>query len=283
MGHRTANQLLGYSDTARLLIVNADDFGMCHANNAATVAAFREGILTSTTLMAPCPWAPHAIALLRENPDLPFGVHLTIVSEREAMRWGPRASRDRVRSLIDDEGYFFRNSQANALLAQAQIDEVEIEYRAQIEAVLATGLKPTHFDWHCLYDGGRDDIFELTRSLAQEYGVAMRVHDQQKAAALIAEGLPAVDQGVLDSYSLDVEGKTERMLQLLRDLPVGLSEWAVHPSFGNAEAQAMEPDAWQVRKTDFDFLVSQQARRIIEEQGIILLDYTSLRGNGPLG
>ena len=66
----------------RLLIINADDFGMCHANNAATVRTLTEGLVSSTSLMAPCPWAPHAIQLLREHPEIPFGVHLTIVSEQ---------------------------------------------------------------------------------------------------------------------------------------------------------------------------------------------------------
>jgi hypothetical protein len=51
----------------------------------------------------------------------------------------------------------------------------------------------------------------------------------------------------------------------------------VHPSLGDAEAQAMEPESWQVRKTDFDFVVSQEAREIIESEGIVLLDYRPLQ------
>jgi predicted glycoside hydrolase/deacetylase ChbG (UPF0249 family) len=276
VSQQKTNALLGYPDDARLLIVNADDFGMCHSNNAATIRAFREGILTSATLMVSCSWAPEAMALLWANPDLPFGVHLTIVSEHDAMRWGPRASRDRVQSLIDDEGYFFRNSQAAALMAQAKLAEVETEYRAQIDTVFGAGLQPTHLDWHCLYDGGRPDIFELTVALAREYGLAMRVHDQSRADALAQGGLPVVDRGVLDSYSLDVEDKVEHYIQLLRDLPSGLSEWAVHPRLGDAEAQAMEPDAWQVRKTDFAFLISREAREVLADEGIILLGYREL-------
>src|SRR5436309_2367156 len=93
------NQLLGYPATARLLIVNADDFGMCHANNAATLQALGSGIATSTTLMAPCPWAPEAIEMLRAHPELPFGVHLTLISEHDNYRWGPLAPWDRVSSL----------------------------------------------------------------------------------------------------------------------------------------------------------------------------------------
>src|SRR4051794_2894078 len=106
-GH-AVNRLLGYPDDARLLIINADDFGMCHAINAATLRALREGIASSTTLMAPCPWAPHALRLLTEHPEIPFGVHLTIISEHSACRWGPLASKVTAPSLLDEAGCFHR-------------------------------------------------------------------------------------------------------------------------------------------------------------------------------
>ncbi len=61
-GH--TNRLLGYPDEARLLIVNADDFGRSQASNAATLRALAEGIVSSITLMVPCPWALHAMRLL---------------------------------------------------------------------------------------------------------------------------------------------------------------------------------------------------------------------------
>lgn len=61
---RQANGLLGYPADARLLIVNADDFGMCHAINEAILQTLKAGIVSSTTLMVPCPWAPHAMQLL---------------------------------------------------------------------------------------------------------------------------------------------------------------------------------------------------------------------------
>ena len=75
------NRLLGHPDDARLLIINADDFGMCHAINSAIFRSLKEGIVTSTTLMVPCPWALHAMHLLKENPDMAFGVHLTAISD----------------------------------------------------------------------------------------------------------------------------------------------------------------------------------------------------------
>jgi predicted glycoside hydrolase/deacetylase ChbG (UPF0249 family) len=274
----STNQLLGYPDEARLLIVNADDFGMCHAVNEAVMQGMLDGIIRSTTLMTPCPWAPHALRLLREHPELPFGVHLTLVCDNnDNYRWGPLASRDTVSSLVDETGAFYSYDRIPELLAGARIDEVEREFRAQIELVLTAGLKPTHIDWHCLADGRREDIYELTVTLAREHGLALRVHDRSHAERCHRVGLPANDHGVLDSYHLATSGKADRYAQLLRELPAGLSEWAVHPSTGDAEAQAIEPDGWQIRRADLDFVLSTEARQLIEDEGITLLDYRALQ------
>ncbi len=273
----STNQLLGYPDDARLLIVNADDFGMCHAVNAAILQAWRDGIVASTSLMAPCPWAPHAVQLLREHPALPFAAHLTLVRDFESYRWGPVAARHEVPSLVDETGDFYIFDRRAALLDQARIEEVEIEFRAQIDTVLSAGLRPDHLDWHSLADGGREDIFELTVALAREHGLAMRVHDRDHADACRSRGLPVPDHDVLDSYHLDPDEKPARFAELLRRLPPGLTEWALHPSLGNDEARALEPETWRVRRADLDFALSPHGRAIIEEEGIVLLDYRTLQ------
>jgi len=273
----TTNALLGYPDDARLLILNADDFGMCHAVNVATVEAFGSGVLTSTTLMTPCPWAPHAMRLLAEHPEIAFGVHLTLVSDFAIYRWGPVASKSAVPSLIDAAGFFYLYDQIPELLARATIAEVETEFRAQIQTVLDAGLAPTHLDWHCLADGRRPDIFDLTLRLAQEYGLALRVHDRANAARVHALGLPAADHDVLDSYRYDPADKPAIYTRLLRALPPGLTEWAVHLSLGNAEAQALEPENWRIRRADYDFLISPEARSLLDDEGIILQDYRALQ------
>ncbi len=273
---RQTNRLLGHPDDARLLIINADDFGMCHAINEAILRTLKEGVVSSTSLMAPCPWAPHAMRLLQEHPDIPFGIHLTAVGDTANYRWGPLTSKGAVPSLVDEAGYFYFDRHPE-FLARARLDEVEAEFRAQIEAVLSARLRPTHLDWHSLADGGRADIFDMTLGLAQEYGLALRVHDRAKAERLQRDGRPANDHEVLDSYHLNAVDKSARYAQLARELPAGLSEWAVHPSLGNAESQALEPDSWQVRKKDFDFLISQEARDILEAEGIVLLDYRALQ------
>ena len=126
--------------------------------------------------------------LLRDHPEIAFGVHLTVVSEFADYRWGPLAPRDRVPSLLDETGSFYSNDRQAELLARARLDELEVEFRAQIEAVLSAGLRPTHLDWHCLRDGGRPDVFDLTLGLASEYGLALRVFDPTRSEPAAAAG-----------------------------------------------------------------------------------------------
>ena len=274
-GH--TNSLLGYPADARLLIINADDFGMCHAVNEAITRALKKGVLRSTTLMVTCPWATHAMHFLADHPEIPFGVHLTVISEWVETRWGPVTSREKVKSLIDKEGYFYNFEHMPEFLAQVRLDQLELEFRAQIEMVLAAGLKPTHLDWHCLRIGGRVDIFDVMLRLAREYGLALRVAGRSWIEKVQSQGFPSNDYDFLDSYLLDPVDKSACYEQMLRELPAGLSEWAVHPGLDNAELLAIEPNGKHIRQTDYDFLVSQDTTDIVKEEGIILLDYRALQ------
>jgi len=271
------NKRLGYPADARLLIINADDFGMCHATNAAIFRTLKEGIVRSTTLMVPCPWALHAMHWLRNNPDVAFGVHLTAICDGADYRWGPLSARDKVPSLIDETGYFYRFERMAEFFAQVNLDELEVEFRAQIETVLAAGLKPTHLDWHSLRIGGRTDIVEVMLRLAKEYGLALRVMGQPVIEKVQSQGLPTNDYDFLDSYMMGTVDKPARYAQLLRELPVGLSEWAVHPGLDSPELLTIEPDGNHFRQTDFDFLVSAEAREAIAQEGITLLSYEPLQ------
>lgn len=277
MNKSQTNRLLGYPEDARLLIVNADDFGMCNSINEAIIRTLQEGLVCSTTLMTPCPWALHAIRFLSSHPETPFGVHLTVISDPADYRWAPLTPRDKVPSLVDRAGYFHNFDAMPVFLAQVKLDQLEVEFRAQIETVLAAGLKPTHLDWHALRIANRADILDLMIRLAKEYGLAFRVMGRSLIEKLQSQGLPTNDTDFLDSYLLDPADKLVRYIQLLRELPAGLSEWAVHPGLDNAELLALEPANNHARQRDFDFWISQQAKDIVKQEGIILLDYRALQ------
>lgn len=279
MNHQPSqtNQLLGYPADARLLLINADDFGMCHAVNDAIIRSLTDGIVTSCSIMMPCPWASHALAWLQGAAHVPVGVHLTAVSEQPAYRWGPLLCRSTVPSLVDEAGYFYAESRIDEFLARLDLGELEREFRAQIDQVVAAGVRLTHLDSHCGIHVRRADIFAMTLALAQEYGVALRVYAQPFITQLQDQGYPTNDHPLMDSYDIDPADKAARYTQMLRALPVGLSEWAVHPGLGNGELQAIMPEWWPVRQTDYAFVISAAARQVVQEAGIILVDYSAVQ------
>lgn len=124
------------------VVVQSDDFGMCHAGNEGVVRSFTDGILTQASVMVPCPWFGEAARLAREHA-IPVGPHLTLTSEWAYLRWGPLTG---GRSLVAADGRFPRTIEA----AQAKADRGEViaEFVAQVEAFGAEGLEITYFDCH---------------------------------------------------------------------------------------------------------------------------------------
>ncbi len=273
----TPNQLLGYPPDARLLILNADDFGLCHAINEGVMRTLLAGVIRSTTVMRPCPWALHALHFLADHPEIPFGVHLTAISDPQDYRWGPLTAREKVPSLVDAAGYFYHFDRFHQRLAQVQLAELELEFRAQIEAVLAAGLQPTHLDWHAIRFGKRTDFVDLMIGLAKEYGLALRVIGQSAIEKVQRLGLPCIDYDFLDSSSLETSTKPARYAKLLHELPAGLSEWAIHPGLDTLELQALEPHSNHFRQADYDFWTSPAAREMVQAEGIVLIDYRPLQ------
>jgi predicted glycoside hydrolase/deacetylase ChbG (UPF0249 family) len=271
------NRLLGYPADARLLILNADDFGMCSSINEAIIRTLQAGLVRSTTLMVPCSRASDAMHFLAGHPEIPFGVHLTAICDSMQNRWGPLTSPEKVPSLVDGAGYFYDFEAMPAFLEQVKMDQMEEEFRAQIEAVFEAGLNPTHLDWHSLRIRGRADIFDLMIRLAKEYGLALRVMGEAVIEKLQSQGLPTIDHDLVDSYQLDPADKPARYAQLLRNLPAGLSEWAIHPGIDNAELLALEPANNHERQSDYDFWTSQAAKDAVQAEGIILFDYRLLQ------
>jgi chitin disaccharide deacetylase len=271
-----SSEMLGYSPQARVLIINADDLGIYPSVNNAVLQSIDHGIAGSCSLMPPCPGAHEALELLHERPHIPFGVHLTLVCDFAGYRWQPLAPAEKVPSLLDGDGRFFTTDAKGQLLAQAQLLEVELELRSQIEAVLATGLTPTHLDWHSLADGGREDIFDLGLALAEEYRLAARVWLEPSRRTARQLGLPVIDHDFLDSFSLEVDTKASRYLQLLHELPAGLSEWAVHPGLGDAASREIDK-GWRVRHTDLEFLISPEARDAVPQEGIMIIGYGTIK------
>lgn len=114
---------------------------MCNSINEAIMSALMAGLVRSTSLMVTCPWALQAMSFLSSHPDIPFGVHLTVICDADNYRWGPITSKEKVPDLVDRAGRFYSEDNFPAFLDQGSLDQLEVEFRAQIEAVLAAGLK----------------------------------------------------------------------------------------------------------------------------------------------
>src|ERR1700758_1934143 len=168
---QTLADRLGYPPGTRLVVIHADDLGVTHAVNAATIKALEAGTINSASLMVPCPWFPEIADYAKSHPDADFGLHLTLTSERVYYRWGPVATADKVPSLLDDNGYLRHDWEHNQ---HVSAKEAEIELRAQIGRALAMGVRPTHLDSHQyrLIMNGKE-VFDALVRVAQDYRLPM--------------------------------------------------------------------------------------------------------------
>ena len=180
---------------------------------------------------------------LSDHPEIPIGVHLTVISDPLDYRWGPVTWWEKVPSLVDSHGYFYNFEAMPVLRAQAKLDELEVEFRAQIESVLAAGFNPTHLDWHALRFGERMDIFDLMIWLAKEYGLALRVIEPSMIEKLQGQGLPTIDHAFLDSYGMDPRTKFARYAQIAARAARRLER--VGSSSGAGRRRAADPGACQ--------------------------------------
>src|SRR5271154_5184009 len=96
---------LGYPDTARILVIHADDLGMNPSVNRAIFEALEKGWITSASILVPCPWFPEVAKWAKEHPNADVGIHQALNSEWTSFRWGPGSSKDKVPSLMDPDGY----------------------------------------------------------------------------------------------------------------------------------------------------------------------------------
>ena len=271
-----ACEMLGLPSDSRLLILNVDDFGMCHTSVESGVRCILDGVASSATVMVPCPWGRYALDVLKKNPVVHFGIHLTAIADHPLYRWGPLLAGESLPTLRDNTGQFWSLDRLEEFLDQVDLGEMEMEFRAQIEAVLKQDLKPTHLDSHCHVHTRRGEIFDMVITLSKEYGLAVRGNWQKFIDKVQSGGFPVPDHPVLDSYDIKTENKPDRYFEMLRELPEGLSEWGLHPAEATAEMRGMTV-FWPVRKADYEFCVSTRSKTIIQEEGIQIISYAKLQ------
>jgi predicted glycoside hydrolase/deacetylase ChbG (UPF0249 family) len=281
---RPLAERLGYKATDKLLIVNGDDVGMCHAANVATIEALEKGLMRSATIMVPCPWFPEIAAYAKDHPASDFGIHLCHTSEWRKYRWGPVAEREKVPGLIDPDGYLWR--EVEQVYAHATPEQALIEARAQIKRALAFGVDVTHLDSHMGTLQLNAEYMKVYLQLAVEFDLPVRMASQETLArfgqdklrdAFAAKGILFPDYFVYDELkdeSKDVKGF---WLNIVKNLKPGVTELYIHAALPNEELQAIS-GTWATRGKEFEvFTHDEDMKRTVAEQKIVLIGYKPLR------
>ncbi len=262
----------------KLLIIHADDLGMAHSVNAASIKALESGAINSASVMVPCPWFPEIAAWARQHADADLGLHLTLTSEWAYYRWGPVLSKTLVPSLLDPDGYLHRTEAE----AAAKIDpaEAEAEIRAQIARARAFGIRPTHLDAHMRTLHQNAALFGVLLKVAHDNGIPAAI---PRAFASRSDFAPLIrpDDILIDEMpTISPSDSPAYYENLIRNLKPGLTELIVHLGYDDAELRAITIDhlnwgaAW--RQRDFDVLRSDRFRRLLRESGVKLVTWREL-------
>ena len=281
---RTLAERLGYTPSDKLLIVNGDDAGMCHAANVATIESLEKGLMRSATIMVPCPWFPEMAGYAKQNPDKDFGIHLCHTAEWTRYRWGPVTDRERVPGLLDADGYLWRGIED--VYSHAKPEEALFEGRAQIKRALAAGIDVTHLDSHMGTLQLHPDYVKVYLQLAVEFDLPVRMASQE---TLVRFGHPEVrdqfsNQGILfpdhfiyDELKAEKNGVKLFWLDIVRNLKPGVTELYIHAGMPTDELKAIT-GTWSTRSQEFEvFTQDAEMKNLVAERHIILIGYRPLR------
>jgi predicted glycoside hydrolase/deacetylase ChbG (UPF0249 family) len=244
---------------AKRLIVTADDVGLHRGMTEGAIRGHRDGVVTACSLVANSVAFYDAVERLRDVPSLEVGVHLTLVEERSltGMRL-PRSYVEFVRDMKDRVA-------------------IERELRAQIERVLAAGLRVTHLNGH-QHVHMWPSVFAIVSDLADEYGIGYvrRVRDRGgrgriarrlSIAALNTLGSGGSTIGVMEAGHLTAD----RIIELLKHVR-GTTELVAHPG--------VAVDAYPHWNYDWDAeteaLCDPRVRKAIADRGVELITPSAL-------
>lgn len=281
MTHNPALRKLGFAPHDRVVIVHADDVGMCGATIEAFLELAADGLLSAGSVMVPCPWFPEVAARCRGRIDLDVGVHLTLTSEWDGYRWGPISSRDPSSGMLDGEGYFYRNQEQWSTLDPPAVHD---EMDAQVERAVAAGLDLTHIDAHMcavLHPALMEDYVGLGFShrapvlLTRDAGWLAAL-SESKIAQWERQGLPVFDHVTIMPLNEPATNRLELAKQMFEQLPAGLSYLIIHPARDTPELRAIAGD-WRQRVADFETFRDPELARHVRALGIQVVGWRPLR------
>jgi len=284
----SASVLAAEADGKRFVIIHADDAGMSHSVNRATIDAMEQGVVSSASIMVPCAWFSEFAEYANKNPEKDYGIHLTLTSEWDHYRWGPVAGRENVPSLVDKEGYLWDGS--GDVAANAKANEVEIELRAQIDRAQQFGVPLSHLDTHMGSVFGRADLAEIYVRLGVEYQLpvlflrpegnfmlfvaypAMKDIAEQLTGVLDREGFPVLNS-IFQYYEKGEHEKRKQVyLNRLGKLKPGVTEIIIHCGYDNEELQGITSSN-ELRDSDRRVFTDPEVKAAIEKEGVELITW----------
>jgi len=279
-------QKLGYSETAKLLIIHADDAGLSHSENRATMRSLESGMVNSYSLMVPCPWFYEMALFAKNNPQYDYGIHLTLTCEWENYKFGPVLPVSEVPSLVDEYGHFYKKREA--LRKFAASEDVAKELNAQIQKALSFGLTPTHIDSHMYSVGASPSFFEVYKELGEKYKLPILLSKQlMQMVGLKPEQNIKKDDLLVDKTYFGIfedfkAGKlSDYYAKVLESLIPGFNLILIHPAFDDNEMKGItinHPNfgaAW--RQIDFDFFSAEENKSVLTEQNIKLITWNEIK------
>jgi predicted glycoside hydrolase/deacetylase ChbG (UPF0249 family) len=278
---KSVQERLGYPANARLLVIHADDFGMNHAVNRATSEALTNHWITSASILVPCPWFPEAADFAKAHQDLDLGIHQALNSEWTTFRWGPITSKDKVSSLLDDQGYLPLDTPAVA--KNAKPAEVETELRAQIERAQKFGVHITHLDTHMAALFTSPDLYQVYLKMGHTYHLPILEEWQgthgprginPRPEEMLVQKVISIEPGVA---AADWVSWYEKQLA---PLSPGVYEMIIHLAYDDDEMRGATFDhadwgsAW--RQHDFDMVKGAEFQKFLKDQEFVLVGWKDL-------
>ncbi|CAN5647967.1 hypothetical protein BH10BAC3_BH10BAC3_06910 [soil metagenome] len=278
---------LGYPKDAKLLIIHADDLGVSHSVNEASIAAFEKGGISSASIMVPCPWFLEIAAYAKQHPELDWGIHTTFTAEWKNYKWDAVLPAGEVAGSIGPDGYLYPSVETFA--AHAKPTEVEKELRAQIERAQAFGITLSHIDNHMgslLYT---PSMLPVYFKVAKEFKLAMlaprlltQLYPPQVMAGIDTSNLVFLDELVMAPDTVKANNWKTFYNNAINNMKSGLTEIIVHLAYDDAEMKGVSIDhpdygaAW--RQRDFDYVTSDAFKKLLKQKGIILVKWKDVQG-----
>jgi predicted glycoside hydrolase/deacetylase ChbG (UPF0249 family) len=286
---QTLAERLGYPANSRLLIIHADDFGMMHTVNSATIEALEKHWITSASILVPCPWFPEVAQWAKTHPDADLGIHLALNADWTSYRWPAVSPQPKDSSLLDADGYLPLTTEY--VDAHAKMSDVEVETHAQVDKAKAAGIHVSHLDTHMGTIVSTPDLTKVYLATGQAYKLPVllarnadgRTIDlsalQRDPNAIILDGMVEILPGVPKSQWLDAYKK------MLQPLPPGTYQLIVHLAHNDAEIHGAtfdHPD-WgaEWRQNDLDLVSSPEFHKFLKDQGFILVSWKDLAKAQP--